>query len=331
MQTTETLSIAPMIDWSNTHFRVLMRHLAPKAFLYTEMQTPGAIKHNAARALAYDPIEKPVVLQLGSSDENALVTSAKQAEASGFNEINLNLGCPSDRVQAGCFGAVLMNDPKTVAKCIHAMKQAVSIPITAKVRIGIDEQDSYTYFSTFVNQLVDAGADKLIVHARKAWLKGLSPKQNRSIPPIQYDYAYRIKQDFPEIPVVINGNISTVFEVQSHLQRVDGVMLGRLACQNPYEISVIHHVLFPEIPQTSRAGALQKYLTHVACAYQDGVPLSVLIKPLLNFTHGLPNAKRWREELAQAQRNKDIAFIDKLQNILAHMENQQQEKLSLLK
>ena len=191
------LSIAPMIDWSYTHFRVLMRLLAPQALLYTEMQTPNAIRHQPTRALQFHPKETPVALQLGGSEPKALTAAAKQAEDAGFSEINLNLGCPSSRVLAGNFGASLMRDPKQVASCITAIKQAVSIPVTAKTRIGIDQEDSYAFFESFVNTLVNAGCDKLIVHARKAWLSGLNPKQNRTIPPLHYDYVHRIKKTLP--------------------------------------------------------------------------------------------------------------------------------------
>jgi tRNA-dihydrouridine synthase A len=314
------LAIAPMIDWTYVHFRVLMRMLAPYALLYTEMQTTGAIAYNPARALEYIPEERPLALQIGGSDKVALVESAKQAEAAGFSEVNINLGCPSDRVQAGRFGACLMAEPQHVADCIHSMKQAVSIPITAKTRIGIDEQDSYEYFSQFAHALVEAGCDKLIVHARKAWLKGLSPKQNRTIPPLHYDYVYRIKAAFADLPVVINGNIQTLDEVNSHLQHVDGVMLGRLACQNPYRIAEIHHALYPEVPLLSRAVIFERYLDYIMSLKQSVTGLGVLIKPILNLTHGLPGSRAWREQLVQIQQAGEVRALVNIASLIKKIE-----------
>ena len=295
------LSIAPMIDWTYVHFRVLMRMLAPNAVLYTEMQTTGAVVHNPSQALEYHAIEKPLILQLGGNDKAALVQCAKQAEEHGFSEINLNLGCPSATVQAGQFGACLMAKPKHVAECISAMKQAVSIPVTAKTRIGIDEQDSYAFFSHFARTLIEAGADKLIVHARKAWLKGVSPKQNRTLPPVHYDYVYRIKEEFPNTPIIINGNIKTIEEIKTHLNYVDGVMLGRLACENPYEIAIIHHALYPESPLLSRAETLTRYIHYALSVPLQNKKIGPFIKPILNLTLALPGARAWRERLTKIQ------------------------------
>ena len=300
------LEIAPMIDWSYSYFRVLMRILAPKALIYTEMQTPGAIFHQPERALGFYDMEKPLVLQLGGSEPDLLSKCAKIAEDCGFTEINLNLGCPSDRVQAGRFGACLMAEPDRVADGIAAMKQAVSIPVTAKTRIGIDKEDSYEFFSSFALRLIDAGCDKLIVHARKAWLHGLNPKQNRTIPPVCYDYVYRIKQAIPSIPVVINGNINELDDIKAHLKHVDGVMLGRLACQNPYAIALIHHDLYPEIPLPSRFDVLSQYMSFVQMGHQKKVPMSLLLKPIVSFAHGLPGARRWKAELMAIQQSGEI-------------------------
>ncbi|HAT9648893.1 TPA: tRNA dihydrouridine(20/20a) synthase DusA, partial [Legionella pneumophila subsp. pneumophila] len=216
------LSIAPMIDWTNSPFRTLMRLLAPNALLYTEMQTTGAVQNNPDRALYFNSVEHPIAIQLGGADKSALVKCAIIAEQKGFNEINLNLGCPSDKVQAGRFGACLMKEPEHVADCIRAIKQVVGIPVTAKTRIGIDNQDSYEFFRSFSLHLVEAGCDKLIIHARKAWLNGLNPKQNRTIPPVNYDYVYELKKEIPHIFITINGNILTVEEINSHLKHVDG-------------------------------------------------------------------------------------------------------------
>ena len=298
------LSIAPMIDWTYSHFRVFMRMLAPSALLYTDMLTTDALI-NRPSLLNFHQMENPLALQLGGADKDKLVVCAKMAEQRGFDEVNLNLGCPSDRVLAGKMGACLMDEPKLVAECISLIKRSVKIPVTAKTRIGIDDKDSYEFFSSFAHRLVDAGCDKLIVHARKAWLKGLSPKQNRTIPPVNYDYVYKIKQELAEIPVVINGNISNFSEIKVHLQQVDGVMLGRLACQNPYAIAEIHHNLYPEIPLKSRAEILKNYVLYAEDEYEKGVPLSILLKPILNIAHGLPGTKAFKNNLVNIQQKKN--------------------------
>jgi tRNA-dihydrouridine synthase A len=302
-----------MIDWTNSPFRFLMRLIAPFALLYTEMQTPPAITHKPERALGFHPEEKPLALQLGGADIKDLVFSAIKAEERGFTEVNLNLGCPSDRVQAGRFGACLMAEPLHVAACIRALKAAVTIPVTAKTRIGIDSQDSYVFFSSFVKVLVEAGCDKLIVHARKAWLKGLNPKQNRTIPPLHYDYVYRIKQEIPTLPIIINGNIKTIDEIKQHMQEVDGVMLGRLACQNPYALAAIHQYFFPETPIQTRETILMDYLKFMKAQFAQAVPLSLLVKPILNMSHGFANAKRWKEGLLLIQQSKNI---DNLESVI---------------
>ena len=308
-----------MIDWTYTHFRVFMRLLAPKALLYTEMQTFGAIHHHPSRALGYHAMEKPIALQLGGADRAALVRCAIMAEAAGYDEVNLNLGCPSDRVQAGRFGACLMAEPGVVADCIKALKDAVEIPVTAKTRIGIDQQDSYDFFSDFAYQLVDAGCDKLIVHARKAWLHGLNPKQNRTIPPLHYDYVYQIKKVLPSIPVVINGNIQTVEEIQQHLLQTDGVMVGRLACNNPYAIAEIHHALYPQSPLVNRATALEQYIEYVTETFVKGVPMSLLLKPLFNLAHGLAGSKAWKAKLMLIQQSQDVKALTEVVSMLEAM------------
>ncbi|WP_131783397.1 tRNA dihydrouridine(20/20a) synthase DusA [Legionella gresilensis] len=303
------LTVAPMIDWSYTHFRVLMRLIAPSALLYTDMQTVGAIKHNSKKCLTFAPMELPLALQLGGADKVDLVACAKLAVQYGYSEVNLNLGCPSDRVLSGRMGACLMAEAEHVADCIAAMKEAVSIPITAKTRIGIDHQDSYDFFANFAHKLVNAGCDKLIVHARKAWLRGLSPKQNRTIPPLHYDYVYRIKAELPAIPVIINGNILDLSAVKHHMNYVDGVMLGRLACKNPYALAVIQQWLFPNVEIKTRSQIIEIYLDYVIEQYQQGVPLSILLKPIFNFAHGLPLAKQWKDRLVLAQQKKATFYL----------------------
>ena len=306
------LAIAPMIDWTYTHFRVLMRLLAPQALLYTDMQTVGAIINNPSRALDFHPMEKPLALQLGGSDIPLLVRCAQMAEERGFCEVNLNLGCPSDKVQAGRFGACLMLEPENVAECIRALKKAVRIPVTTKTRIGIDEQDSYAFFRAFAYQLVDAGCDKLVVHARKAWLNGLSPKQNRTIPPLHYDYVYQIRQELSSIPVVINGNINSIEAIQDHLQQVDGVMLGRLACQNPYAIATIHQALYPDAPLLTRASILKDYVEYAQSDTAVRAPMSLLLKPIFNFLHGLAGARSWKALLMEIQQSRSSADLGKI-------------------
>jgi tRNA-dihydrouridine synthase A len=295
------LSIAPMIDWTNTHFRVFMRLLAPNALVYTEMQTTQAIAHQPKRSLYFSPVEHPIALQLGGSDPDALLIAAQQAQDLGYDEINLNLGCPSDRVQSGHFGACLMSKPEQVVQIINKLKQTIRIPITAKTRIGIDHQDDYSFFSDFIHRLAGAGCDKFIIHARKAWLNGLSPKQNRSIPPVRYDYVYKIKTELSHLPFVINGNISRE-TIPLHLKQVDGVMLGRLACDNPYAIAEIHHELYPQTPLASRYQIAKHYFAYLQTV--ENIPLTVLLKPLFNFAHSLPNAKIWKQHLMEIQRSK---------------------------
>lgn len=303
------LAIAPMIDWTYVHFRVLMRLLAPNALLYTEMQTTGAIMHQTDRALFCHPMETPLALQLGGADPVALAECARKAEQLGYAEINLNVGCPSDRVLAGQFGACLMAKPTLVADCVRAMKQAVNLPVTVKTRIGIDHDDSYAFFSSFVHCLVESGCDKLVVHARKAWLSGLNPKQNRRIPPLHYDYVYQIKRDFPLLPVVINGHIQSPEAMQTHLQHVDGVMIGRLACQHPYAIADLHHVLFPEVMPLDRVTVLQRYVEIcqvIAAMSQRPAPMSRVVKPLFNLMHGLQGARAWKQTLMEIQASKNL-------------------------
>ncbi|KGP64408.1 tRNA-dihydrouridine synthase [Legionella norrlandica] len=314
------LSIAPMIDWTNSHFRTLMRLLAPHALLYTEMQTTGAIQNNPGRALYFNSAEHPVAIQLGGADKLALAKCAVIAEQKGFDEVNLNLGCPSDKVQAGRFGACLMREPTHVADCIREIKQAVRIPVTAKTRIGVDNQDSYEFFRSFALHLVDAGCDKLIVHARKAWLHGLNPKQNRTIPPVNYDYVYELKKEIPHVTVVINGNILTIDEIKNHLTQVDGVMLGRLACDNPYQMAEIHHALYPESFQVKRSQVLIEYLDYLYDEAKKEVSLSILVKPLFNLVFGLPGAKLWKKKLMNIIQERNTSGFHELVQYLLNLE-----------
>lgn len=313
-----------MIDWTNSPFRILMRLLAPNAFLYTEMQTTGAIQNNPHRTLYFNPIEHPLAIQLGGADKFALAKCAIIAEQSGFDEINLNLGCPSDKVQAGRFGACLMKEPEHVVDCIRAIKQVVQIPVTAKTRIGIDNQDSYEFFRSFALPLIEAGCDKLIVHARKAWLHGLNPKQNRTVPPVNYDYVYELKKEIPHVFVTINGNILTIDEINSHLNYVDGVMLGRLACDNPYQIAEIHQALHPEFIKIKRSQLLINYLDYLLDDPQKEMSLSILVKPLFNLAFGLPGAKQWKKKLMSIVQDRNTSGFSELIQYLLDLEEMNQ-------
>lgn len=310
------LAIAPMIGWSYTHFRVLMRMLAPQALLYTEMQTSAAVHNNPKRALSFHGMENPLALQLGGADAQALAQCAFKAQQLGYDEINLNLGCPSNKVQAGRFGACLMKEPERVVQCIRAMKQAVSIPVTAKIRIGIDHQDNFAFFSSFAHRLVEAGCEKLIVHARKAWLTGLNPKQNRTIPPVQYDFVYQLKEEMPHIPLVINGNVTAIKEIERHLELVDGVMVGRLACDNPYQIATIHQALYPFSTKTSCDQIFFQYKKYLLKEHAKGGSLSLLLKPIFNLLHGKPGAKLWKKKLMEVLSSNQISLLDDLEDYL---------------
>nr|WP_255666697.1 MULTISPECIES: tRNA dihydrouridine(20/20a) synthase DusA [unclassified Legionella] len=314
------LSIAPMIDWTYSHFRVFMRILAPNALVYTEMQTTGAIQNNPLRSLQFNVKEHPIALQLGGADPYALAHCVERAEQEGYDEVNINLGCPSNKVQAGRFGACLMKEPKHVAVCIRAMREVATLPITAKIRIGIDHQDSYKFFSDFVHQLLEAGAQKIIVHARKAWLNGLNPKQNRTIPPVNYEYVYRLKEEIPDIPVVMNGNILNIKEIEEHLRYVEGVMLGRLACDNPFQIAVIHQALYPETKMKTRGHVFDVYLNYLFEEYNKGVSLSLLIKPVFNLAFGLPGASQWKKKLMGVLQTKNISLLQELSEYLREVE-----------
>src|SRR5437899_3028537 len=252
-------SVAPMMDWTDRHCRVFHRLMTRLWRLYTEMLTTGAIIHgDRARLLGFDPCEHPVALQLGGSDARDLTTAAKIGEDFGYDEINLNVGCPSDRVKDGRFGACLMAEPETVAACVGAMKAAVTVPVTVKCRIGIDEQDPEAALDTLARAVVAAGCDALIVHARKAWLNGLSPKENRDIPPLDYDRVYRLKRAMPDVPVIINGGILGIDEAKAHLAHVDGVMLGRAAYQEPWRLLSVDNDIFGETaPHATMQDALE--------------------------------------------------------------------------
>lgn len=293
-------SIAPMLDWTDRHCRYFLRLFTKKSLLYTEMVTTGAIlKGKRERYLAFDPAEHPIALQLGGSHPAELAACARIGVEFGYDEINLNVGCPSNRVQSGRFGACLMAEPALVADCVAAMKAVVRVPVTVKCRIGIDEQDDYAVLQHFVATLSAAGCDYLIVHARKAWLQGLSPKENREIPPLQYEMVYQLKQDFPSLPIVINGGITSLEEAQTHLEIVDGVMLGRAAYHHPYLLAEVDQQIFKEkIATSTREEIVVQLIPYIIAQWQNGVEVKHITRHILGLFHGIPGGKRWRRYLS---------------------------------
>jgi len=294
------LSVAPMMDWTDRHCRYFHRLLAPSALLYTEMVTTGAIIHgDAERFLAFNPKEQPLALQLGGSDPADLARCARIAEQHGYDEVNLNLGCPSDRVQRGSFGACLMLEPALVADCVAAMLDAVDIPVTVKTRLGVDEHYSYAFISGFVHRLAEAGCKVFIVHARKALLSGLSPKQNRDIPPLNYEWVYQLKRESPGLEVVINGGVDSVSAVAEHLEQVDGVMIGRAAYQNPWMLAQCQQQLFGGTGTVKREDIVRQMTGYIKRQVEQGVWVKHISRHMLGLFQGLPGAKVWRRYLSE--------------------------------
>jgi len=294
-------SVAPMMDWTDRHCRVFHRLMTRRARLYTEMLTTGAIIHgDRKRLLGFDASEHPVALQLGGSDPRDLATSAKIGEDFGYDEINLNVGCPSDRVKDGRFGACLMAEPALVAACVDAMKRTVAIPVTVKCRIGIDDQDPEAALDALARGAIAAGTDALIVHARKAWLNGLSPKENRDIPPLDYNRVYRLKASLPDVPVVINGGVASLAEARRHLGFVDGVMLGRAAYQEPWRLLTADPELFGEAaPHATMKDALEAMMPYIERELAQGVRLHSITRHFVGAFHGVPGARAFRRYLAE--------------------------------
>ncbi len=293
------LSVAPMMDWTDRHCRVFHRILTPGARLYTEMVHANAVIHgDRERLLGFDGSEQPLALQLGGSDPAALAQAARIAADWGYDEVNLNCGCPSDRVLAGRFGACLMREPELVAECVAAMVAAVDIPVTVKCRLGVDEDKEYAQFAAFVDRQVQAGAAMVVVHARNAWLKGLSPKENREIPPLRYDWAYRLKQERPGLPVVLNGGIASVADAQAHMQHLDGVMLGRAAYHDPY---VLHALEAAQTgaPLRPREALLRELRPYVEAQLAGGLSLKHISKHLLGLFHAQPGGRAFRQILSE--------------------------------
>jgi tRNA-dihydrouridine synthase A len=295
------ISVAPMMDWTDRHCRYFMRLLSPSVRLYTEMVTAAALIHgDAARLLEYDPAEHPVALQLGGSDPGMMARAARMGAEAGYDEINVNIGCPSDRVQSGAFGACLMAQPDLVAECVERMRNAVDVPVTVKTRIGIDDQDSVEFLYAFVDAITDAGCETLIVHARKAHLQGLSPKENRNVPPLNYPRVYQLKRDFPDLIVVINGGITNRAECETHLREVDGVMIGRQAYQHPWlltELEALHDA--PAATPTLRAEVVDRMVPYVEKELAKGTQLKHITRHMLGLFAGQPGARSWRRYLSE--------------------------------
>jgi tRNA-dihydrouridine synthase A len=289
-----------MMDWTDRHCRFLHRLLTRRALLYTEMITTGAVIHgDRARLLAYDPVEHPVALQLGGCEPRALAECARIAADFGYDEINLNVGCPSDRVQEGRFGACLMAEPGLVGDCVAAMKAAVAIPVTVKCRIGIDAQDPETALEALTCAVEQAGVDALIVHARKAWLQGLSPRENREVPPLDYDRVFRLKAAHPALPVMLNGGVTSVEQARDFLDRVDGVMMGRAAYQEPWRLLVVDPQVFGEAaPSESAKAAARAMLPYIERELTRGVRLAAITRHMLGLFRGVPGARAFRRHLA---------------------------------
>jgi tRNA-dihydrouridine synthase A len=302
------LCVAPMMDWTDRHCRFFHRLLSPHALLYPEMVTAPAVLHgDRARLLGFDPAEHPVALQLGGAEPHELALAARVGEAQGYDEINLNVGCPSDRVQSGRFGACLMREPALVADCIAAMRAAVSIPVTVKCRLGVDEQDEYGDLERFVEIVRSTGCNVFVVHARKAWLEGLSPKENREVPPLNYARVYRLKREFPELTIIINGGIASVAGVHEHMQHVDGVMLGRTAYHEPYRLAEIEHEIFGT-PLPDRDAVLARLKPYVDAHLARGDRLQHISRHILGLYQGLPGARAFRRLLSERAHRADAGY-----------------------
>lgn len=299
-----TLSVAPMMAYTDRHFRYLLRLINQESLLYTEMIHAQAILHGRDDLLYFSDQEHPIALQLGGADPVDLANASIIAEKCGYDEVNLNVGCPSERVQSGCFGAALMKKPDLVAKLFLSMQEAVQIPVTIKTRLGVDEVDSDVFLQDFIGKIADAGCKTFILHARKAWLTGLSPKENRDVPPLQYERVYRIKQLFPQLTIIINGGIRTHDAVTEHLKHVDGVMVGRIVCEQPFWLADCH---------MTREQVLIGYLPYILREYANGVPMRHLTRHLLALFQGLPRAKIWRRNLSEASSD-DLQLIRAINN-----------------
>lgn len=316
--TANRLSVAPMLDWTDRHCRYFHRLLSSQTLLYTEMVTTGAIIHGKGDFLAYNEAEHPVALQLGGSNPADLATCAKLAAERGYDEVNLNVGCPSDRVQNGRFGACLMAEPDLVSECVAAMREVVDIPVTVKTRIGIDDQDSYEFLTKFVSTVSEkGGVDQFTIHARKAWLSGLSPKENREIPPLDYPRAYQIKKDFPHLNVAVNGGVKALEESLEHLQHLDGVMIGREAYQNPYILAQVDQLIFGlDTPVKKRKQVVEEMYPYIERQLSNGSYLGHISRHMIGLFQAMPGARQWRRYISENAHKKG-AGIEVLETALA--------------
>ncbi|MEZ9473218.1 tRNA dihydrouridine(20/20a) synthase DusA [Vibrio lentus] len=312
------LSVAPMLDWTDRHCRYFHRLLSQQTLLYTEMVTTGAILHGKGDFLEYNEQEHPLALQLGGSNPIDLAACAKLAGERGYDEINLNVGCPSDRVQNGRFGACLMAEPELVADCVSAMKEVTDIPITVKTRIGIDDQDSYEFLTKFVSTVSEkGGCEQFTIHARKAWLSGLSPKENREIPPLDYDRAYQIKKDFSDLVIAVNGGITTLEQTKEHLQHLDGVMIGREAYHSPFILAEVDQQIFGlDTPIKKRSQVVEEMYPYIERELSNGASLGHISRHMLGLFQSMPGARQWRRYISENAHKKG-AGIEVVQTALA--------------
>jgi tRNA-dihydrouridine synthase A len=307
--TTVDISVAPMMDWTDRHCRYFMRRLSPGVRLYTEMVTAQAIRHgDRDRLLGFDPSEQPLAVQLGGSDPGLMAEAARYAADEGYAEININVGCPSDRVQSGEFGACLMATPERVAECFRAMQDSTDVPITVKSRIGIDDQDSEAFLYRFVDALLAAGCKTFIVHARTAILDGLSPKENRTVPPLNYPRVFKLKQDYPDLQVILNGGLASVADVQAVLPHVDGVMIGREAYNNPYFLTELEKLLDPGYVPPEREQVVLDMLPYIERQLANGVRLGGILRHMLGLYSGEPGARFWRRHISENAHRHDAGI-----------------------
>lgn len=332
--TTHRFCLAPMMDWSDRHCRYFWRQMTRHARLYTEMITTGALIHgDAERHLRYNDCEHPIAVQLGGSEPKDLATAAKMCERAGYDEVNLNVGCPSERVQNGAFGACLMNEPQLVADCIRAMRDAVSIPVTIKCRIGVDDNDSYEALQHFVEMNSQAGCEVFIIHARKAWLTGLSPKENREVPPLNYPTVFSIKQDFPELSIILNGGVKTLQACGEILEQLDGVMIGREAYQNPFMLAGVDARFFsddvatvPSANTLTRLDVALSMMPYIEAQVAKGAKLNHITRHMLGLFNGQPGARQWRRFLSENAHRPD-AGVEVFEASLAGLQSNRQREV----
>jgi tRNA-dihydrouridine synthase A len=311
------ISVAPMMDWTDRHCRYFHRLLSPHALLYTEMVTTGALLHgDRDRHLRFNAEEHPVALQLGGNDPAALAECARMGEAYGYDEINLNCGCPSDRVQNGAFGACLMKEPETVAACIAAMTKAVKIPVTVKCRIGVDDCEDHIFLNNFIHSVSDAGCSTFIIHARKAWLQGLSPKENREVPPLNYDLVAEIKARYPHLSIMLNGGLKTIEDIRMAFDKFDGAMIGREAYQNPWLLTEIENAFLNTAPIQTREAVARAMIPYIEQQARDfGTPAKSITRHILGLFNGLKGGRHWRRTLSE-KAHTDIETTDLIEEAL---------------